>query len=81
MLYNHATVVTVNQSRDIIIDGAVLVIGNRIADIGKTDVLVKKYPEEKIIDLSGRIVIPGLISTHMHTADESIADKILRSCR
>jgi len=68
MLYSNATIVTVNRSREIILNGAILVEGNKIADIGKTEVLTTKYPHEEIVDLSERIVIPGLISTHMHTA-------------
>jgi cytosine/adenosine deaminase-related metal-dependent hydrolase len=68
MLYTYATIITVNKAREIILDGAILVHGNRIADIGKTETLKSKYSQEEITDLSGRIVIPGLISTHMHTA-------------
>lgn len=68
MLYTHSTIITVNATRDIILDGAILVDGNRIKDIGKTIDLVDKYPLEIAKDLSGRIIIPGLISTHMHTA-------------
>lgn len=68
MLYTHATIITVNQSRDIIEDGAIRVQDNLIASIGKTDALLKEFPDEEHYDLSGRIIIPGLISTHMHTA-------------
>jgi cytosine/adenosine deaminase-related metal-dependent hydrolase len=68
MLYTHATVVTVNAKREIILDGAILVQDTRITDIGKTEALVSMHPHEEIYDLTGHIVIPGLISTHMHTA-------------
>jgi cytosine/adenosine deaminase-related metal-dependent hydrolase len=68
MLYTHATIVTVNPSREIISDGAILVQNSRIADIDKTSNLTLKHPNEEVYDLTGHIVIPGLISTHMHTA-------------
>lgn len=68
MLYTHATIVTVDPSRRIIDDGALRLENNIIADLGKTDQLRRKYHGEEEYDLSGRIVIPGLISTHMHTA-------------
>ncbi|KKK12686.1 putative guanine deaminase [Aspergillus rambellii] len=68
MLYTHATIVTVDPSRRIINDGAICVRDDIIADIGKTAELKGKYPDDEEYDLSGRIVIPGLISTHMHTA-------------
>jgi cytosine/adenosine deaminase-related metal-dependent hydrolase len=68
VLYTNATIVTVNTSRDVILDGAILVQGDKIADIGKAETLIERYPKEELIDLSGRIIIPGLITTHMHTA-------------
>ncbi|KAL0260233.1 hypothetical protein SLS55_003917 [Diplodia seriata] len=68
MLYAHATLITVNAAREIILDGAILVRGDTIADIDKSHVLISKYPGEERTDLTGRIVIPGLINTHMHTA-------------
>jgi cytosine/adenosine deaminase-related metal-dependent hydrolase len=68
MLYTHATIITVNSSREIILDGAILVQDNLIAAVDKTDVLTKLHPSEMVVNLEGRIIIPGLISTHMHTA-------------
>ncbi|KAF4624315.1 hypothetical protein G7Y89_g13858 [Cudoniella acicularis] len=68
MLYLHATIITVNSARDIFVDGGILVTGNKIADIGKAEKLKEKYPDEETVDLTGRIVFPGLVSTHMHTA-------------
>lgn len=68
MLYTNATIITVDPSRRIIYNGAIKVKGDIIADLGKTNALREKYPGEEEYDLTGRIVIPGLISTHMHTA-------------
>lgn len=68
MLYTNATLITVNPAREILLHGALLVKGTRIADLGKTDTLMRKYPNEEVYDLAGHIVMPGLISTHMHTA-------------
>ncbi|KAE8378652.1 hypothetical protein BDV26DRAFT_261293 [Aspergillus bertholletiae] len=68
MLYTHATIITVDANRRIIEDGAIRVQDDLIADIGKTATLKTKYPDDEECDLAGRIVIPGLISTHMHTA-------------
>ncbi|KAF3942283.1 Imidazolonepropionase [Dactylella cylindrospora] len=68
MLYSNASIVTVNERREIIKDGAILVKDDKIMDIGKANLLSEKYPEELVTDLTGRVVFPGLISTHMHTA-------------
>lgn len=68
MLYTHATIITLNGAREIVTDGAILVEGDSIAAIGKTTDLVSKCPQEPTTDLTDRIIIPGLINTHMHTA-------------
>ena len=76
MLFTHATIVTVNTKRDIILDGAILVRQSRIADIGKTSSLLSKHQDEETFDLTGHIVIPGLISTHIHTAQTLLRGSI-----
>jgi cytosine/adenosine deaminase-related metal-dependent hydrolase len=70
MLYTHATILTLDPNRRIITDGAIYVPrdSNRISSLGKTVALLSQYPDEEKYDLAGRIVIPGLVSTHMHTA-------------
>jgi cytosine/adenosine deaminase-related metal-dependent hydrolase len=75
MLYYNADIVTMNADRHIIADGAILVKDNRIADIGKTKALKEKYPEEESFDFGGKLVIPGLIDTHVH-----LAQSLLRGC-
>lgn len=79
VLYIHVTIVTVNPNRDVILDGAIFVKDNKIADIGKAGTLAEKYTEEKKVDLTGRVIIPGLISTHMHTAQTLLRGEFVYS--
>jgi cytosine/adenosine deaminase-related metal-dependent hydrolase len=75
MLYINATTVTVNSNRDVYLNGAILVTENLIKDVGRAADLLEKYPEEQKHDLAGHIIIPGLISTHMHTAQTLLRGK------
>lgn len=68
MLYTNATIVTVNADRQIIRNGSILVNDDLITDIGETEALSSKYRDVETYDLTGHIVIPGLVNTHMHTA-------------
>ncbi|KAI0464267.1 hypothetical protein LJB42_001873 [Komagataella kurtzmanii] len=68
MLFIHATVITVNANRDIIEDGAILVDGQFILDMGKSADLISRHNVQETIDLKGQIVMPGLISLHVHLA-------------
>jgi 5-methylthioadenosine/S-adenosylhomocysteine deaminase len=47
-------------------DGAVLVSGTKIKDVGKASELIKKYKKEKIIDFGLAALMPGLIDLHTH---------------
>lgn len=70
-LYIHGTIVTINKNRDIILDGALHIVDSRIIAVGKTETLASSQDlprETRIVDLKQRIVIPGLINTHAHTA-------------
>ena len=50
----------------VISDGAVLVRGNAIAEIGTRAELSARHPRVKRLDASGRVVMPGFIVTHTH---------------
>jgi cytosine/adenosine deaminase-related metal-dependent hydrolase len=68
MIFTHATILTMNPKREIVENGAIRVEGDRITAIGKTPELVTDHPDDDTINLSGHIVMPGLIDTHVHTA-------------
>ena len=48
-------------------DGAVCYEDSRIIDIGLTEELLRRHDGAKIIDASKKIVMPGLINTHLHS--------------
>ena len=60
------TIVTMNQTRQLIEDGGIAVKGGRIVAVGPRNEIAGKYTARKIIDASGRVVIPGLINGHTH---------------
>jgi imidazolonepropionase len=51
---------------NILEDGAVLVRGGIIAEVGKTPSLIYKYPNEERVDAHGNAVIPGFVDPHTH---------------
>lgn len=50
----------------IIEDGALLIRGEQIADVGKTADLLAKYPAEPRLDAQGNVVMPGFVDPHTH---------------
>jgi cytosine/adenosine deaminase-related metal-dependent hydrolase len=67
IIVKHAVVYTNNPVVGVIWDGAVVTDGPRIVDVGKTDDLLRKHDSaDLVIDGKWKLVMPGLIDTHMH---------------
>ena len=60
------TVVTMDPSRRLIENGAVAIQGDKIVAIGTKAEITRQYRGARIIDATGRAIIPGLINTHTH---------------
>lgn len=61
ILIKNAEIVTMNQKEEII-QGDILIENDRITRIGQ----ISDVQADKVIDASGRTVIPGFIQTHIH---------------
>jgi putative selenium metabolism protein SsnA len=54
------------KPNEIIVDGALYLEGERIADLGPSRELETRYPKAERLDAEGRLVLPGLICAHTH---------------
>lgn len=61
----HGIVVTMDEKRRIIQDGAVAIRGNRIERIGTSEELAK-YTATRVVDCSDHVIMPGFIDAHGH---------------
>ena len=66
LLIDGGTVVVMDEAGTVIEGGAVLVEGDRIADL--LDGAAPRPPGVPVIDATGQLVIPGLVNTHGHAA-------------
>ena len=60
------TVVTMDGSRTIYEDGAVVIVGDTIAAVGPRAEVERNYQSRQTIDARGRLVLPGFINGHTH---------------
>jgi 5-methylthioadenosine/S-adenosylhomocysteine deaminase len=51
----------------ILTDGAVAIVGDAIAAVGKSEALLAAYVADEVLDVEGNIVMPGFIDAHVHT--------------
>ena len=73
LILHHGKVVTVD--RDFTIRQALAVKGDRLLRVGTDEeVLATRGPGTKVVDLKGRMVLPGLIDSHTHPSWASLAE-------
>jgi len=66
LLISRGKILTLNKYDSIIDPGDIAVKKNTIVEIGPN--LEEKYLCPQILDASGKLVMPGLINTHLHAA-------------
>src|SRR5437016_14216072 len=64
-----------DPGRRIIADGALLVRGDRIVEVGKAHALPARFPHEVVHRFPDHLIIPGLVDTHVH-----LAQALIRGC-
>jgi 5-methylthioadenosine/S-adenosylhomocysteine deaminase len=69
LVKNAGWLVTMDPSRRIIVDGALLIENDRIAAVGKSAEFAGR-DVETVIDASGKMVLPGLVNTHVHNTQQ-----------
>jgi predicted amidohydrolase YtcJ len=73
LILQHGKVVTVDPAFSM--QQAVAIKGGRILRIGSDqDVLADKGPNTELIDLHGKLVLPGLMDSHAHPADACLTE-------
>ncbi|MCL5292016.1 MAG: amidohydrolase family protein, partial [Actinobacteria bacterium] len=72
MIYRAHTVIPLDSPA--ITNGAILVRGERIGQIGSFDELKKEHPEEAVTEFGRVVLMPGLVNLHSHLELEALND-------
>lgn len=65
-------VVTMNEARDVIRDGAVAVRGSTIVAVGKAVDIERDYVASRTVGGDRFVVTPGMVNTHIHITGEPL---------
>ena len=60
------TIVTMNAQREVIENGAIAITNGKIDLIGTRRIVERNSRAKRVIDATGKVIIPGLINTHTH---------------
>jgi 5-methylthioadenosine/S-adenosylhomocysteine deaminase len=66
LIVSGGTVVTMDRVRAIVEDGAVVIKGDTILEVGSRAELEGKYQAAQTIDARGTLVLPGFVNGHTH---------------
>ncbi len=66
MLISNATIATWETPNRLLSNHAILISGDRIAEIGPSSKLEAQHPKVRRLDASGQLVMPGAICGHTH---------------
>src|SRR5579863_635738 len=66
LIVTGGTVVTMNGTRAVYEDGAIVVKGDTIVAVGSRNELEAKYVASQTVDARGKLLLPGFINGHTH---------------
>ncbi|MCL4460076.1 MAG: amidohydrolase [Chloroflexi bacterium] len=69
ILIRNGLVITMNQTRQCFRRRAIVIKGDVIQEVLPSD-QIGEQDYDQVIDVSGKIVLPGLINTHVHTSQQ-----------
>ena len=70
IIIKNGTVMTMNDADDVLFGGSVAIEGDRIVDVGSDAEVASRQSADgaRVIDATDKIVLPGLVDLHYHTA-------------
>jgi 5-methylthioadenosine/S-adenosylhomocysteine deaminase len=69
ILIDGALIVTLDPHRRVIQNGAVLIEGEKILAVGRSDQLKSDFAHAVRMDATDKVVLPGFIDTHVHLSE------------
>jgi 5-methylthioadenosine/S-adenosylhomocysteine deaminase len=64
--------VTMDRSNRIMRNASIVILGDKIVDIGSYEALLKKWKAGEVIEGRGKIALPGLIDVHGHSTQSAL---------
>jgi putative selenium metabolism protein SsnA len=65
-ILGNGLVITVDENSTVLQNGAVVVEGDTIKEVGDTQAMKAKYPQAEFMDANGKVIMPGMINAHHH---------------
>jgi hypothetical protein len=84
IIFAGAWLTTMNERREVLEGASVCMEKDRIAALGTSQDLRRRFPEAEMVDGKRRIVMPGMVNTHTHLFQTLLKglgdDMVLKKC-
>lgn len=78
LLLHGAQVITMNANREVLVDGAVAIRGDRIVAVGPTRLVRPAVTARETRDVSGFVLTPGYVDGHIHITGDPLTRGFVR---
>jgi cytosine/adenosine deaminase-related metal-dependent hydrolase len=65
-----------HAGKEPLIDGAVVIRYGKIQEVGNRQVLIRRYPRHRVVQLNRAVLMPGLVNVHAHLELPPLLDHI-----
>ena len=72
LVVRHALIITQDDQRTVIDDGALAVQGGVILALGKTEAINADYAGQTVLEAAGKALFPGLLNIHTHLFQSAV---------
>ena len=66
LIVGNGKLITRDPANPYLVDGAVVIDGELIKEVGTLADMKAKYPNSEFVDAQGGVIMPGLINAHTH---------------
>lgn len=66
-IHKSKCIITMDNNNSVLLDACIIILNDKIIDVGKYHELIDKYPGSVIVDHGDSVIMPGLINAHSHS--------------
>jgi 5-methylthioadenosine/S-adenosylhomocysteine deaminase len=76
LLIDGGLIITLDPERRMIQNGAILIEGDSILALGKSEQIKEKFKGGRLLDAHNKVILPGFVDTHIHLSEHIVRSLI-----
>jgi len=76
LMIDGGLIITMDPERRMIQNGAIVIEGDSIVAIGKSEQIREKFKDARVMDARNKVILPGFVDTHIHLSEHIVRSLI-----